>query len=109
MGQDDELPARAVSGGIVIHARVTPKASVDAVLGVERRADGPVLKVKVRALPDKGEANAAVVAVLAKWLGEPKGRLSVAAGAKARAKQILVEGEPASLIAKLAARIAAKE
>lgn len=110
MERDAELPARAVSAGIVIHARVTPKASADAVLGVERLADdGLVLKVKVRALPDKGEANAAVVALLAKWLGEPKAKLKVAAGGKARLKQIMVEGDAAGLMAKLAARIAAKE
>jgi uncharacterized protein YggU (UPF0235/DUF167 family) len=109
MERDPALPARAVAGGIVIHARVTPKASGDAVLGVENLADGPVLKVKVRALPDKGEANVAVVALLAKWLGEPKAGLKVAAGAKARLKQIAVEGEPAALLAKLAARLAGKE
>jgi uncharacterized protein (TIGR00251 family) len=101
-----DFPARAASGGIVIHLRVTPKASSDAVLGVEHRADGAVLKVKVRALPDKGEANEAVIAVLAKWLGEPKAVLSLAAGGKSRSKQIFVAGEPASLMTALAARIA---
>jgi uncharacterized protein len=101
-----DFPARAASGGIVIQLRVTPKASSDAVLGVEHRADGAVLKVKVRALPDKGEANEAVIALLAKWLGEPKAVLSLAAGGKSRAKQIFVAGEPAALMAALAARIA---
>jgi uncharacterized protein len=109
MGQDADLPARAVSDGIVIHARVTPKASADAVLGVERLADGRVLKIKVRAVPDKGEANTAVVALLAKWLSEPKARLKVASGSKSRLKQIHVEGEAAALMAKLAARLAGKE
>lgn len=100
-----EPPARAASGGIVIHVRVTPKASSDAVLGVEERAEGGVLKVKVRALPDKGEANEAVIALIAKWLGEPKAGLKVAAGGKSRSKQIFVAGEPLALMAKLAARI----
>jgi uncharacterized protein (TIGR00251 family) len=100
-----DLPARAASGGILIHVRVTPKASSDAVLGLEERADGTVLKVKVRALPDKGEANEAVIALIAKWLSEPKTGLKVAAGGKARLKQIFVAGEPAALMAKLAARL----
>ena len=100
-----ELPASPASGGIIIHLRVTPKASSDVVLGVEERAEGAVLKVKVRALPDKGEANDAVIALIAKWLSEPKAGLRVAAGGKARSKQVFVAGEPAALMAKLAARI----
>ena len=103
------LPARIVPGGIVIHLRATPKASRDAVLGTEERTGGLVLKVTVRALPDKGEANDAVVATLAKWLSEPKARLKLAAGAKARLKQVFVAGEPAALMEKFAARIGGKE
>ena len=63
------------------------------------------LKIKVRALPDRGEANAAVVALLAKWLSEPKAKLKVAAGPKAGLKQVVVEGDPPALMAKLAARL----
>jgi uncharacterized protein YggU (UPF0235/DUF167 family) len=107
--EPQHLPARIVPGGIVIHLRATPKASRDAVLGTEERADGLVLKVSVRALPDKGEANDAVVATLARWLSEPKGGLKLAAGAKARLKQVFVAGEPVALMEKLAARIARKE
>lgn len=95
-------PARAVAGGIMLYLRVTPKAGVDAVAGVEARAEGNVLAVKVRALPDKGEANDAVVATLAKWLGHPKGRVTLAAGAKARLKQVFVAGDPAELLARVA-------
>ena len=103
------LPARIVAGGILLDVRVTPKASGDTVEGMKMRAGGPVLAVKVRALPDKGEANGAVVGVLAKWLSEPKGQLRVASGAKSRLKQVLVAGEPAALMAKLSARLAAME
>jgi uncharacterized protein (TIGR00251 family) len=108
-GQDRQLPARVVPDGVVIHARVTPKSSADEIVGVERAAEGPVLQVKVRALPDKGQANSAVIALLAKWLGEAKSRLKVTSGTKARIKQVFVEGEPDALMAKLAARIAAKK
>jgi uncharacterized protein len=104
-----ELPARIVPGGIMLHLKVTPKASHDVVESVEVRPDGAVLAVKVRALPDKGEANNAVVATVAKWLSEPKTKLRVAAGAKARLKQVFVAGEPAELMEKLAARLARKE
>jgi uncharacterized protein YggU (UPF0235/DUF167 family) len=98
-----------VPGGIILHVRVAPKAFANAVLGIERRAGGAVLKVTVRAVPDKGEANDAVVATLAKWLSEPRAKLRLAAGAKARLKQVFVAGESAELMARLAARLAGKE
>jgi hypothetical protein len=97
------LPARRAAGGIILHLRVTPKAGSDEVLGVERRADGAVLKLRVRALPEKGEANDAVVAALAKWLGLPSNGLKVKAGHKVRQKQVFVAGDSAALMAKIAA------
>jgi uncharacterized protein len=99
------LPARAAPGGIILGLRVTPKASADAVAGVEARSEGLVLKVTVRAVPDKGEANDAVVAVLAKWLSAPKASLKVVAGGKSRSKQVFLAGEPEALMARLAARL----
>lgn len=102
------LPARATSGGIILHLRVTPKAGQDEVLGVEKRAEAAVLKLRVRALPEKGEANDAVVAVVAKWLGVPKAGLKVTAGGKSRLKQVFVAGEPAALLARVAAALSPK-
>ena len=99
------LPARAAPGGIILALRVTPKSAADAVAGLEARSDGLVLKVTVRALPDKGEANDAVVAVLAKWLSAPKASLKVVAGGKSRSKQVFLAGEPQALMARLAARL----
>ena len=83
---------RATPQGLSLAVRVTPKSSRDEVCGVEAQADGPRLVVKVRAIPDKGEANAALLAVLAKWLGLPKSRLELIAGAKSRAKQVAIGG-----------------
>ena len=62
----------------LLAVRVTPKASRNEVTGLYRAADGAVsLSVKVTAAPDKGQANAAVIKVLAKAIlkdveaGEP--------------------------------------
>ena len=53
-------------------------------MGLREAADGAVsLAVKVRAQPDQGKANKAVIQLLASTLGLPKSRLSVAAGAGA--------------------------
>lgn len=48
------------------------------------------LKLRVLAPPEKGEANAAVVALLAKALGIPKKQVSIARGETSREKQVAV-------------------
>jgi uncharacterized protein YggU (UPF0235/DUF167 family) len=56
-----------------------------------------VLRVRVSAVPDKGRANAAVVALLAKALGVPKSAVSVASGETSRLKTLDVAGDGAAL------------
>ena len=60
-----------------------------------------MLACRVREAPEDGRANAALCRLIAKAAGAPASRARVAAGAKARVKQI-GEGEPAALIAALA-------
>jgi uncharacterized protein len=82
--------------------RLTPKGGRDAIEGITQLADGQsVLKVRVRAAPSEGEANAAVVAVLARALGVPSGRLNLVSGATARIKRVAIDGDPAILAAAL--------
>ena len=69
--------------------RVTPRAAANAV-GGER--DG-VLLVRVTAPPVEGKANDAVVALLAKALGVPRGAVRVERGAAARTKRVSVPRE----------------
>lgn len=52
----------------------------------------PYLKARVRAAPEKGEANAALEKLLAKALGVPKSNVQVARGTTARFKTIEIEG-----------------
>jgi len=90
--------------GLSLFVRVTPNAGRDAIDGVERRDDGPaVLRLRVKAVPDKGKANAAVLVLLAKALGVPKSALSVVSGETARLKTIAVVGQGAELVARLEA------
>ena len=89
---------RATAGGLVIHLRVTPNAGLDRIEGSEVRDDGQaVLRLRVKAVPDKGKANAAVVALLAEALGIAKGKVSVIAGETARLKTVAVDGDSAEL------------
>ena len=58
-----------------------------------------MLRVRVKAVPDKGKANAAVIALLAKALSVPKSAMTLVSGDTARLKTIEIEGDPAALAA----------
>jgi len=58
--------------------KLTPGASIERIDGWDVDADGrPVLKVRVRARPVEGEANAALLKLLAKTLGVAKWAVSL--------------------------------
>ena len=91
-------PWRTSTTGLSIALRVTPRGGRDGIDGIEQLSDGrSVLKVRVRAIADGGEANRAVLALLAKTLGVPKASVSLLSGTTSRLKQIAVEGDPARL------------
>ena len=56
-----------------------------------------VLKVRVRAIAEGGEANRAVTELLAKVLGVPKAKVRLLSGVTSRLKQIAIDGDPAKL------------
>jgi uncharacterized protein (TIGR00251 family) len=102
-------PWRISTGGISVALRVTPRGGRDDIDGIERLADGrSVLKVRVRAIADRGEANRAVTELLAKLLGVPKARVRLVAGATSRLKQVAIDGDPATLGEALRALTSAK-
>jgi len=73
--------------------RLQPGAAADRIDGWTSDAEGrPVLKVRVRARPIEGEANDALIRLLAKSLGVPKSSISVGRGGQSRSKMIVVHG-----------------
>lgn len=73
--------------------KLTPGAASDRIDGWDVDADGrPILKVRVRARPVEGEANAALIKLLAKALGVPKSAVSLARGGQSRTKMVAVAG-----------------
>lgn len=95
-------PWTATADGLVVTVRVTPRGGRDAIGGVSVRDDGqPVLLMKVRAAPSEGEANAAVIALLARALKVPPRDVTLVAGQTARIKRLAVRGEAAALTARL--------
>ena len=96
------LPWKAVAGGIALTVRLTPKGGRDAIDGLEQMADGrSVLKARVRAAPSEGEANEALIRLLAKALEVTRRDIVLAAGATARIKRLTIAGEAAALVVKL--------
>jgi uncharacterized protein (TIGR00251 family) len=79
---------RADRGAILLEVLVQPRASRTKLLGEH---DGR-LKIALAAPPVDGEANAALVELLADLLGVKKAQVSLAAGESGRRKRIRVEG-----------------
>jgi uncharacterized protein (TIGR00251 family) len=91
-------PWRYSTAGISVALRVTPRGGRDDIDGVETLANGrTVVKVRVRAIAEGGEANRAVTELLAKALGVSRGKVRVFSGTTSRLKQIAVDGDPAKL------------
>ena len=91
-------PWRYSTDGISIALRVTPRGGFDAIDGIETMADGrSVVKVRVRAIAEGGEANRAVTELLAGALGVPKRAVRVLSGVTSRQKQVAVDGDPKQL------------
>lgn len=89
---------RQTEDGIELSVRLTPRGGGDRIDGAMRTSDGrEYLAVRVRAVPEKGAANAALEALLAKSLGISKSAVSVAAGQTARIKTVRLVGDPDQL------------
>lgn len=73
--------------------KLTPGASADRIDGWDVDAEGrPVLKVRVRARPVEGEANEALVKLLARTLGVPKSTVAIQRGGQSRTKIVEIDG-----------------
>jgi uncharacterized protein len=103
-------PWRYSTQGISIALKVTPRGGRDAIEGVETLADGrAVLKVRVRAVADGGQANRAVIELLASAVGVPRARVRILSGATSRQKQVAIDGDAAALTEALRAHASAKQ
>ena len=67
----------------------------------------PVLRASVTTPPAEGRANDTLLLLLARQLAMPRRDLAIVGGARSRNKIVHVAGEPASLLKRLAAALAA--
>ena len=92
------MNVREHADGVSFDVLVQPRAS--------REKLGPVhdgrLKVSVTSPPVDGEANAAVISVLAKALGVTRSAIEVTAGASSRRKTVKVAGVTRTAVEELA-------
>ena len=89
---------RYSTDGISVALRVTPRGGRDDIDGIETLANGrAVVKVRVRAIAEGGEANRAVTELLARALGVSKRDVRLQSGTTSRLKQIAVDGDPQKL------------
>lgn len=86
-------------GEIVFQVRVKPRASRNA---IEGERDGALL-VRLTAPPVEGEANDALVRLLAARLHVPKSAVRILSGERGRVKRVGVRGTTVAAVGALAA------
>jgi uncharacterized protein len=74
--------------GVVLTVHVQPKASRTEYVGIH----GNALKIRVSAPPSDGAANDELIRFLADCCAVPPRSISIHAGAKSRAKRVLIKG-----------------
>lgn len=94
---------------MTLSVRVSPRAGRNAVEGLIPDAEGKLqLAVRVAAAPVDGEANDAIEATLASWLGVKPREIEVTGGLTTRSKVVTIDGDPVALIRKLQTLTAGK-
>lgn len=101
MSASADKPYRASGDGVFLAVKVTPKASRNEVLGIGYHGETPVLRVRVCAAPDKGQANKALLKLIGKWLRIPVSSIRLSSGEKSRLKRIFLKGDIEDQIARL--------
>jgi uncharacterized protein (TIGR00251 family) len=95
------LRVRKETGGVLLRVRLTPKGGRDRIDSWTRDDKGTaILKVRVSAPPEKGKANAALIALLARELRLAKSLISIRAGETSRLKTVMIQGDSEALAAK---------
>lgn len=95
----DEPWLRVLPGAVEVQVRVVPRSSRDRLAGVL----GHRLKLQVTSPPVDGEANRAVLELMAKSAGLPARAASLAAGMTGRSKTVRLEcADPGAVAKKLA-------
>jgi len=74
--------------GVIIPIKISPKAAKNAIVGWENGE----LKIRIAAIPEKGNANEELIHFLAKEFNVSKQQISIISGKTSRHKRISIEG-----------------
>lgn len=83
--------------GVLLSIKVIPKGGRNEIVGWE--ADE--LKMRVKAAPEQGKANAEVIKLLAETLSIAKSRISIVQGETSRHKRVCIDAPLNEIAAKL--------
>jgi uncharacterized protein (TIGR00251 family) len=86
------LTITTVDGGVRFGVRAQPRASRERVEAVVPLDNEGVLRVALTAPPVEGEANLALVTLLARVLGVPRREVSLVQGTRGRNKVVEIRG-----------------
>lgn len=87
---------RVDGADLLLSIRLTPKAAKDAIVGVWQDDKGAVwLQASVRAVPEKGKANAALIQRIAKRLKVAPKDIALESGDTSRLKRLRLVGRAA--------------
>jgi len=75
-------------GAVFVDIHVVPGSKREGVAGVH----GDALKVAVRARPEKGKANAALVEVFSRAVGVRRSAVEIVSGHSSRRKRVRIDG-----------------
>lgn len=106
MALDAGAPWRCGAEGLTLKIRLTPGSSRDSIEGAEQFGSETVIRARVRAVPEKGKANDALVRLVAGWLGVGVSAVRLMSGGKSRLKSVLVEGDARLLEEAVKSRLA---
>ena len=72
----------------ILCVKVIPKANRNEIIGWEENE----LKIRLKAVPEKGEANATLISFLAKTLNIAKSQIELTSGSTSRHKRLRIIG-----------------
>ncbi|WP_075997488.1 DUF167 domain-containing protein [Salaquimonas pukyongi] len=94
---DVDAPYEVIGGKIRLRVRLAPGARTEMLGGVWKDENGRChLKASVRAVPEKGQANKALIALLAGKTGVAKSRIALESGSAGRLKTLKMPFEAAA-------------
>jgi len=94
------IPYTNKGGQLHFKVHVVPGSSRSEIAG----AHNDSLRVRVASRPIEGAANEELILILAKTFKVSKSSVTIVSGARGRAKQVSIEGDPERLIELLAAK-----